>query len=126
MTSHRRLISLVGIATLVAACQGAMVAAPSPSPERTTVAQGTHRVAVRVDGQGFHPDAISVTAGQPVTVVFTRTTDQTCATEVVFPSLHLRRPLPLNQPVEVSLTPTAGRIAFACGMDMMHGAVVAQ
>jgi plastocyanin domain-containing protein len=124
MTSRRHLISIVGIATLAAACQGTMVAAPSP--ERTTVPQGTHRVAVTVDGQGFHPDAISVTAGQPVTVVFTRTTDQTCATEVVFPSLHLRRPLPLNQPVEVALTPTAGRIAFACGMDTMHGAVVAQ
>jgi plastocyanin domain-containing protein len=34
--------------------------------------------------------------------------------------------LPLNQPVAIDLTmPASGEVAFACGMDMMHGSIVA-
>ena len=38
-----------------------------------------------------------------------------------------RRALPLNEPVVIEFTPAnAGDIAFACGMNMLHGTVVVQ
>jgi plastocyanin domain-containing protein len=41
--------------------------------------------------------------------------------------LSIRRDLPLNRPVAIEFTPEkAGEIAFACGMNMLHGTVVVQ
>lgn len=84
------------------------------------------RVAVTVSDRGFQPTEASVRAGQPVTVVFTRTSDNECGTQVIFPTLNIRRDLPLNQPVEVTFTPTAGTITFTCGMNMLRGSIVAR
>ena len=78
-----------------------------------------------VTDTAFVPDRISIPAGQATDLVFTRTVEKTCATELVIPSLDLRKPLPLNRPVVVSLPPqAAGEIAFACGMNMLKGVVV--
>lgn len=38
-------------------------------------------------------------------LTFTRISDTTCATAVVFASLNIRRELPLNQPVTLEFTP---------------------
>ena len=74
---------------------------------------------------GFEPDKITLRAGTPARITFVRTTEQTCGTEVLFPSLKIERPLPLNEPVTIEFTPTkAGDIAFACGMAMLRGTVV--
>jgi plastocyanin domain-containing protein len=68
---------------------------------------------------------VTVRAGVPVRLTFLRTTDATCGTEVLFPSMNIKRALPLNEPVVIEFTPgTAGDIAFACGMGMLNGAVV--
>ena len=54
-----------------------------------------------------------------------RTSETTCATEVVFASLNIRKALPLNEPVAIDFTPQkAGEIAFVCGMNMLKGRVV--
>jgi plastocyanin domain-containing protein len=46
---------------------------------------------------------------------------------VVFPSLNINRALPLNEPIAIEFTPAnAGDVAFACGMNMLKGAVVVQ
>ncbi|MBK6534252.1 MAG: cupredoxin domain-containing protein [Deltaproteobacteria bacterium] len=84
------------------------------------------RVAITVGDRGFQPTEASVRAGHPVTVVFTRTSDNECGTQVIFPALNIRRDLPLNQPVEVTFTPTAGTITFTCGMNMLRGSIVAR
>ena len=90
-------------------------------------AAGEGRVAVTVDGQGFHPDRIDAKVGEPVTLVLTRTTDETCGTEIVIPALSINQKIPLNQPVEVTVTPQEkGTIAFACGMDMLKGTIVVE
>jgi plastocyanin domain-containing protein len=82
---------------------------------------------VLVSAQGFEPATVMLRVGTPVRLTFLRTTDQTCATEVVFPSLDVRRTLPLNEPVEIEFTPVrTEEIAFACGMNMLHGTVVVQ
>jgi plastocyanin domain-containing protein len=80
-----------------------------------------------VSAQGYEPAKVTLRGGVPARLTFLRTTDETCGAEVVFPSLNIKRALPLNQPVQIELTPpTTGEIAFACGMNMLHGSVVVQ
>jgi plastocyanin domain-containing protein len=84
-------------------------------------------VRVEITDEGFRPRETFVPAGEPVTVEFTRLTDQTCATEVVFASLGVRRELPLHQTVRVPIRASAGdTLHFACGMDMYRGTLVAR
>jgi membrane fusion protein, heavy metal efflux system len=83
-------------------------------------------VQVTVSEKGFVPDHLIVASGQRTRIRFLRTTDKTCAAEVVFPSLSIRRTLPLNQPVDVEITPVKGELAFACGMGMFKGTITAQ
>jgi cobalt-zinc-cadmium efflux system membrane fusion protein len=80
-----------------------------------------------VNEQGFEPAKVSLRAGTPARLTFIRTTDKTCGTEVVFPSLNIKRALPLNEPVVIEFTPAkSGEVAFACGMNMLKGIVVVQ
>lgn len=96
-------------------------AAPGASPS----SDGT--VAIKVDATGYHPTEATAPAGKPVKLVFTRTTDDGCGQQLVFPDLDIRKDLPLNEPVTVDVTmPASGKIAFACGMDMYRGSVVAK
>lgn len=82
---------------------------------------------VLVGEQGYEPAKVTLRAGVPVRLTFVRVTDNTCGTEVAFPSLNIERALPLNEPVVIEFTPAkAGDIAFACGMGMLHGTVVVQ
>jgi len=92
----------------------------------TAPASAGPRVAITVGDRGFQPTEASVQAGRPVTVVFTRTSDNECGTQVIFPTLNIRRDLPLNQPVAVTFTPTTGTITFTCGMNMLRGSIVAR
>jgi len=85
----------------------------------------TEEYAIAVTDQGFEPAETKVPKGHPVTLVITRKTDQTCAKEVVFPSLDRRYTLPLNQPVRVTLPATqGGEIRYVCGMNMLGGEIV--
>ena len=82
---------------------------------------------VVVSENGYEPARVTLRAGTPARITFVRTTDKTCGTEVVFPSLNIKRALPLNEPVVIEFTPAkSGDIAFACGMGMLHGTVVVQ
>jgi membrane fusion protein, heavy metal efflux system len=104
------------------------VGAPNGATSPSATANETVQTAkVVVSEKGYEPGTITLRAGTPARVTFLRTTDQTCGTEVVFPSLNIRRALPLNEPVVIELTiPKSGGIAFACGMNMLHGTVVVQ
>lgn len=83
------------------------------------------RVAITVTEKGFEPEAVTVAAGQPVTLVVTRTTAQTCATELVMPAHNINQPLPLGEAVEITFTPDqAGELTYACAMDMYKGKVI--
>ncbi len=80
-----------------------------------------------VNEQGYEPARVTLRAGVPARLTFVRTTDKTCGTEVEFPSLKIQKALPLNEPVLVEFTPgKTGEIAFACGMNMLHGTVIVQ
>jgi RND family efflux transporter MFP subunit len=95
-----------------------------PRPAAVPAPAESREIAISLTEKGFEPARVTVPAGQ-VRLVFTRTTDATCATEVVFPARDLRKALPLNVPTSVVFAAaTAGEIAFACGMDMLKGTVV--
>jgi plastocyanin domain-containing protein len=89
------------------------------APKLADVTAGEH---------GFEPTSLKLTGGAPgtrTTVSFVRTTDKTCATEVVFPDLKIEQKLPLNEVVKVDLPiDTPRTLAFQCGMGMYKGAIV--
>jgi plastocyanin domain-containing protein len=86
---------------------------------------GKKDIQVAVTDKGFEPKEIHVKKGDDVTLVVTRRTDQTCATEIVVGGGKARAALPLDQPVRVALgTVDADGVKFACGMGMLEGAVV--
>ena len=99
-------------------------ATPSASAAAPAAVQSTRIV---VSEKGFEPSRVVGRAGTPMRLTFVRTTDATCATEVAIPALKITRALPLNQPIDIDLTPQrSGDIEFACGMGMLNGTVVVQ
>jgi plastocyanin domain-containing protein len=74
------------------------------------------------------PERIEITHGEPVTLVFTRKSDSTCATDVHFTlpdGSRIDEDLPLGTPVEIPVLVAApGEIVHSCGMNMDHGTIV--
>ena len=140
MTAVRTLVILTILAFASAsACErGATATAQGAQPTTTTAttadhsahataATGTADLQLTVDGTGYHPSSISAPSGKPVRLTITRTSDEGCGQQIVFPSPNIRRDLPLNQAVTVEFTmPASGSVAFTCGMDMLRGSIVAQ
>ena len=95
-------------------------------PPGTARESNVQTARVTVGDQAFEPSRLTLRAGVPARVTFVRTSDKTCAKEVAFPSLNITRALPLNQPVVIEFTPAKGELAFACGMNMLRGTIVAE
>jgi plastocyanin domain-containing protein len=77
-------------------------------------------VPIEVTSAGFVPAQIKTKARQPMKLVVTRITDQTCIKEIVIKDFGIDKPLPLNQPVEITLTPSKpGQLRHACGMSQL-------
>jgi membrane fusion protein, heavy metal efflux system len=103
----------------------ANASATPASSSNSNEAEAVQTTKVVVNEQGYEPAKVTFRAGTPARITFVRTTDKTCGTEVAFPSLNIKRALPLNEPVVIEFTPAkSGDIAFACGMNMLHGTVV--
>ena len=99
-------------------------ATSAPADAQRAPAPG-QSVKIVVSEKGFEPGEIKLKAGVAARLTFVRTSDKTCATEIVFPTLKIKRALPLNQPVHIDFTPAKSVDAsFACGMNMFKGAVV--
>jgi membrane fusion protein, heavy metal efflux system len=110
-----------------AAVPAAGGAAVSRVPASSGSAADIQRAKILVSEQGFEPAKVTLRAGTPARLTFLRITDKTCGTEVVFPSLTVKRALPLNEPVDIEFTPAkAGEIAFACGMNMLKGVIIVE
>jgi plastocyanin domain-containing protein len=113
-----KLLSVLIPLTLVAACKKD---APATSSDPT-------RFAISVTENGFEPESVDVPAGKPVTLVFDRKTDATCAKSIVLTmadGTKLERELPLDTPVELAATfPQPGKLGYACSMDMIKGTIV--
>jgi len=111
-------------AALLLAFAGA-ACADSAKPAAKPAAGTT--VAMKVTSSGFEPATVQARKGEPLTLVITRTTEKTCATEIVVKDYGINTPLPLDKPVSVTFTPArSGQVKFACAMDMIGGVVVVQ
>jgi len=95
-----------------------ITAGAKPRPQKRTV---------KVTQRGFEPETLRLRRGVQARITFLRTTEQTCATEIVLRDFGVRRDLPLNQPVVITLTPgKKGEFSFTCGMNMMRGKLIVQ
>lgn len=82
-------------------------------------------VQVTAGEDGFQPSSITLKKGGPGSLVFLRTTDETCATAVVFPELGIKKDLPKGVPVTIEIpTDKEQKLTFQCGMGMYKSAVV--
>ena len=94
-----------------------------PQPAAQSAATGL--VAVTVTEKGFEPDRIEASAGQKITLRFTRKAERTCADAVEVWGDPVKHVLPLNVPVDVKvMAPPSGELAFACPMNMYRGSIV--
>ena len=82
-------------------------------------------VDLTVTEKGFEPSTVNVAPEQTVTLKITRKTDNTCSTSIQIPSRKIKKDLPLNKTVEISLGKLAkGEIKFGCGMNMMNSGMI--
>jgi len=82
-------------------------------------------IRVSVSSGGFEPACLEIPVGKETQIAFSRSDAQNCASEVVFPELKIRKPLPPGQTVIIDLpAQPAGEMQFACGMGMFRGALV--
>jgi plastocyanin domain-containing protein len=117
------------LALALGACKKeAKIEPPKPTPVTagTVGSDGVRRVEIEAGAEGYKPDRIGGKPGEKLMLVFTRTVDSACVEQLKTPDGKLID-LPKGKPVEVAVTvPQTGEVGFACGMDMLHGAVVAE
>lgn len=110
---------------LLLACESATPEPAQATSEPAIEAPADGRVSVQVGAYGYTPATVGAPAGKPLTLIFTRASEEGCGGELVFPERNIRKTLPVGEPVEVTFTPDqAGRIAFTCGMGMYEGAIL--
>lgn len=86
----------------------------------------TGEVDIVVDG-GYKPSVIKLRKGRETTLKILRKDPNSCLEEIVLPDFKIKKYLPLNKTVEITLTPEkVGEFPFHCGMNMFHGKVVVE
>jgi len=92
-------------------------------PQAQRAASGV--IDVVVDAGVYAPARIEVVAGKSVTLRFLRKDPSPCAEKVLFDDLGIAADLPIDQPVELTITPKQpGEYAFTCQMQMYRGTLV--
>ena len=125
----RALLLSLTVVTAIA-CKKDEKTAPPPKQEAPvtvgTVTDGVRRIDVMASENGYNPDRIAAKPGEKLVLVFTRTVEGECLSQVKTPDGKVVD-LPMNKPVEVAITaPESGEVTFVCGMDMFKGTIVTQ
>ena len=109
---NMRTLAMAGLLMLAVGCSSADAAREQ-------------RVKIAVTEKGFVPAVVTVKAGRPVTLLVTRRTDRTCATELVLKTHGINEKLPLGKTVAIHFTPERpGTLDYACAMNMIKGKIV--
>jgi plastocyanin domain-containing protein len=104
-------------------------AAPAPAAAAADGAPSlpARTIKMTVTKKGFVPAELKVKKGQPLHLLITRKTDETCATEIEIENTKISTDLPLNKQVAVDYTPTtSGEIHYACSMGMISGVLLVE
>lgn len=125
-------LARLAVFAVASSCVGAALFAVACSKPEEKQAQAAEPAkcptCVVADGRGFTPSKVTLAKGGPGskgTVTFTRTSDETCAKEVVVPELKIKEDLPLNRPVTLQIpTDDAKTLTFQCGMGMYKSSIV--
>ncbi len=108
----------------MAACEKSATAT-DPGQATASATENAQVVDITAGADGFQPNLVQATKGQDLTLRFKRNTDGTCAKDVDFPELGIKRALPLNEAVTIRIpTSEARTIKFQCGMGMYESKVV--
>lgn len=123
------IVIAVSLAALtLGACKkdgGGEAAKRAPTTAPVFAADGTRLVPIEAGKDGYMPDKIPGKPGEKLKLVFTRTVDSDCLAQVKVAG-GAPVELPMGKPVEIAVTvPASGQLAFACGMDMFTGVIVA-
>jgi plastocyanin domain-containing protein len=96
----------------------------TPAP---VAAGGAQEIQLTVTDAGFEPAQVTVEKDRPIALTITRKTEQTCAKDIVFKGMDVKKDLPLNEAVRIELpAQPSGTVEYACGMDMIKGSLVVQ
>ncbi|WKZ25491.1 MAG: cupredoxin domain-containing protein [bacterium] len=81
-------------------------------------------IEIVVEG-GYKPSVIKIPKDQETTISFLRKDKNSCLEEIVLPDFKIKEYLPLNQKIQITITPKEiGEFSFHCGMNMFRGKVV--
>ena len=76
---------------------------------------------------GYKPSPIKIKKDQKIKISLLRKDENSCLEEFILPDFKIKKYLPLNQKVEIEITPKAvGTFRFHCGMNMFNGKVVVE
>ncbi len=92
--------------------------------KKDEVVEASDNVDIVVEG-GYSPNVISIPKGKPTKITFIRRDPSSCLEEFILPDFKIKKYLPLNEKVQVDITPTKiGEFPFHCGMNMFHGKII--
>ena len=90
-------------------------------------ASASREVDIEVSQRGFSTTSVPVRVGETVEIVFTRTTERTCAKRVVVSldaGQRVERALPVGAKVALTLhDDRPGELGFSCSMGMYGGVI---
>ena len=102
---------------------GAAASEASASPTAAAAPVG-RLVPISVTNEGYSPKTIDAKKGETLTLRFTRTTKSDCLKAVAIPELKIQKDLPVDAPVDITITPEKeGKIVFQCWMAMVKGEI---
>jgi len=98
-----------------------------PKQAQTAQVKGNvQEIIVTVKG-GYSPDIIRVQKDVPLRLIFDRQEAGDCSSRVVFPDFQASKTLAPFARTTLEFTPDkAGEFGFACGMNMLHGALIVE
>lgn len=92
--------------------------------KKINTVQAEGMINILIDG-GYKPERISIPYGQKTRLIFERKDSSACLEDVIIADFKVRKFLPLNEKIEIIITPNKkGIFDFSCGMGMFHGKLI--
>ena len=94
--------------------------------KKDKVVEVRDKVNILIEG-GYKPSIIKIKKGQKTIILLIRKDTNSCLEEFILPDFKISKYLPLNQKIQIEITPDkAGEFPFHCGMNMFHGKIVVE